>query len=211
MSAPISQAAVMTILFFILAAYLIGAVPFGFLVAQARGVDVRQHGSGSIGATNVSRVVGKGWGVFTFFLDVLKGFIPTFFFPLWAQGGSDLGVAFGLAAVLGHGFPVYLRLKGGKGVATGAGMLLATAPVAAGAGLLCWIICMALFRYVSLASMLATLAVVMVVWVRGARPVHVQVFLALLAVLIIWLHRPNIRRLLNGTEPRFGKKKERAT
>ncbi len=189
------------------AAYLFGAVPFGLLVAKSRGIDIRTQGSGNIGATNVFRCVGKGWGIFTFVLDALKGFVPAFFFPVIGNVGGDYGVLFGLVAILGHSFPVYLRFKGGKGVATSAGMLLGVAPAAVGIGFLCWIICIFASRIVSLSSIIAAVAVGASVWFLGESTI-VCIALSVLAVLVIWLHRANIKRLLNGTENRFGKKKE---
>mgnify|MGYP001828585782 CR=1 FL=1 len=198
----------MTIAFLTLAAYLFGAIPFGLLIAKSRGVDIREQGSGNIGATNVFRVLGKSWGIFTFVLDALKGFIPAFYFPLFGDIAPDYGVLFGIVAILGHSFPVYLKFKGGKGVATSAGMLLGVAPVAVGIGFLCWIICIFISRYVSLSSILAAIAVAATVWIRGEKSLVVSCALTFLALLVVWLHRANIKRLLNGTENRFGKKKE---
>jgi glycerol-3-phosphate acyltransferase PlsY len=189
------------------AAYLFGAVPFGLLVAKSRGVDIRTQGSGNIGATNVFRVIGKGWGIFTFVLDALKGFIPSFFFPRLAGLDTEWGVLFGIAAILGHSFPVYLKFKGGKGVATSAGMLLGVAPVAVGVGFVSWALCMVVSRIVSLSSIVAAIAVAIAVWVLDPKALVVNIALTILAMLVIWLHRANIRRLLNGTENRFGKKK----
>ena len=191
-------------------AYLFGALPFGLLVAKAHGIDIRSQGSGNIGATNVFRVVGKGWGILTFVLDALKGFIPAFFFPGFGGLDSEWGVLFGLAAIIGHTFPIYLKFKGGKGVATSAGMLLGVAPLAVGVGFLCWVVCMVLSRYVSLSSILAAVAVAITVWVRGDQVLVVNITLTVLSALVVWLHRANIKRLLNGTENRFGKKKEGA-
>lgn len=188
------------------AAYLFGAIPFGLLVARSRGVDIRQHGSGNIGATNVFRVIGKGWGIFTFALDALKGFIPAFVFPRLAHMDPVWGVLFGIVAILGHSFPIYLKFKGGKGVATSAGMLLGVAPLAVGVGFLCWVICMVLSRYVSLSSIVAAIAVAVTVWIQD-KGLVVNIALTVLALLVIWLHRANIKRLLNGTENRFGKKR----
>jgi glycerol-3-phosphate acyltransferase PlsY len=189
------------------AAYLFGAVPFGLLVAKAKGIDIRQQGSGNIGATNVFRCVGKGWGIFTFMLDALKGFIPAFVFPLIGSLSGEWGVLFGMAAILGHSFPVYLEFKGGKGVATSAGMLVGIAPLAVGIGFICWVICMVASRYVSLSSILAAGAVAITVWIQD-KGLIVNIALTVLAALVVWLHRANIQRLLNGTESRFGKKKE---
>lgn len=190
-------------------AYLFGAIPFGLLVAKSRGVDIRTQGSGNIGATNVFRVIGKGWGIFTFALDALKGFIPAFVFPRLAGLDAEWGVLFGIVAILGHSFPVYLRFKGGKGVATSAGMLLGVAPLAVGVGFACWALCMVLSRYVSLSSILAAIAVAVTVWIQD-KGLVINIALTVLSLLIIWLHRANIKRLLNGTENRFGKKKETA-
>ncbi|NLX25167.1 MAG: glycerol-3-phosphate 1-O-acyltransferase PlsY [Lentisphaerae bacterium] len=187
-------------------AYLLGAMPFGLLVARSRGVDIRQQGSGNIGATNVFRVVGKGWGVFTFVLDALKGFIPAFVFWRLAHLGAEWGVLFGILAILGHTFPVFLKFKGGKGVATSAGMLLGVAPVAVGIGFLCWVLCLVFSRIVSLSSILAAVAVAVSVWWMD-NGLTVRIALTVLSLLVIWLHRANIKRLMNGTEHRFGKKK----
>ena len=199
----------MEIAVYALAAYLFGAIPFGLLVAKSRGVDIREKGSGNIGATNVFRVVGKGWGIFTFVLDALKGFIPAYAFPQAAGCGSDYGVLFGICAILGHSFPVYLKFKGGKGVATSAGMLLGVAPLAVLAGFICWLLCLVVSRYVSLASILAAAVAGASVWFME-KPLAIQLGLTAISVLVVWLHRANIKRLLNGTEHRFGKKKEKS-
>jgi glycerol-3-phosphate acyltransferase PlsY len=188
-------------------AYLLGAVPFGLLVAKSQGVDIREKGSGNIGATNVFRVVGKGWGIFTFVLDALKGFVPAYLFPILGNVDPEFGVLFGFSAIIGHSFPVYLKFRGGKGVATSAGMLLGVAPLAVGVGFVCWVLCMLLSRYVSLSSIVAAIAVAITIWIQGDKPLLVKVALTALAVLVVWLHRANIKRLLNGTESRFGKKK----
>jgi glycerol-3-phosphate acyltransferase PlsY len=188
-------------------AYLLGALPFGLLVAKSRGIDIRQQGSGNIGATNVFRCVGKGWGVFTFVLDALKGFIPAFVFPMFGNLAPEYGVLFGTAAIVGHTFPVYLKFKGGKGVATSAGMVVGIAPVAVVVGFGVWLCCMVLTRYVSLSSMIAAVVVASTVWYMD-RGLVVAIPFTGLAFLIVWLHRANIKRLLNGTESRFSKKKE---
>jgi len=197
----------MNIAILTIVSYLFGAIPFGLLVAKTRGVDIRLKGSGNIGATNVFRVVGKGWGIFTFALDALKGFVPAFFFSMIGNLDAEWGVLFGMVAIIGHSFPVYLKFRGGKGVATSAGMLLGIAPLAVLVGFICWVICMMLSRYVSLSSIIATVAVAIAVWVRGDKGLVVNIALTVLAVLIVWLHRANIKRLLNGAENRFGKKK----
>ena len=200
----------MTITLYTLIAYFFGAIPFGLLVAKSRGVDIRAHGSGNIGATNVFRVIGKGWGIFTFTLDALKGFIPAFFFPMWGGVEPVYGVLFGLTAIAGHSFPIYLKFKGGKGVATSAGMLLGVAPMAVGIAFASWVVCMVLSRIVSLSSIVAAIMVSVVIWLEDDKSRVVQIAITCLSVLIVWLHRANIKRLLNGTENRFGKKKEAA-
>lgn len=198
----------MNIALLTIVAYLFGAIPFGLLVAKSRGVDIREKGSGNIGATNVFRVVGKGWGVCTFTLDALKGFIPSFVFPLIGNVDPVWGVLFGLTAIIGHSFSVYLKFKGGKGVATSAGMLLGVAPLAVAIGFVVWLLTVLISRYVSLASILAAATVGISVWFVGDKGLVVNIALTILGLLVIWLHRANVKRLMNGTENRFGKKKE---
>lgn len=198
----------MTVTILTIVAYFFGAVPFGLLVAKSKGVDIRQQGSGNIGATNVFRVLGKGLGIFTFLLDALKGFIPAFVFPMIGNVEPVYGVLFGLAAIVGHSFPIYLKFKGGKGVATSAGMLLGVAPLAVGIAFVIWVISLLISRYVSLASILAAITVSIVVWIQGDKGLVVNIALTAMSALVVWLHRANIKRLMNGTENRFGKKKE---
>ncbi len=204
----------MNYLLLILASYLLGAIPFGLLLGKLKGIDVRTVGSKNIGATNVLRSVGKPWGIATFILDALKGFVPAFVFPgvasAWAGEFQSLEIAAlagGAAAIIGHNFPIYLGFKGGKGVATSAGALLGIAPLAVAVGLAVWAVFFFTLRYVSLASIAAALSVPVVGWVyyRDAGWV-VPAALTVLAALIIFRHRANIQRLLNGTEHRFGKK-----
>ena len=151
-------------------AYLLGAIPFGLLIARANGVDIRAVGSGNIGATNVFRALGKGWGILAFACDALKGFIPASVFPflakmLWAfDGGAVLPLVGACLAIAGHNWSVYLRFKGGKGVATGVGALIGLAPMAAGVGLLTWALVFVAKRYVSLASIAAAIMVAGAVW-----------------------------------------------
>ncbi len=192
----------------ILAAYLLGAVPFGLLIAKSRGVDIRQVGSKNIGATNVLRSVGKPWGILTFACDALKGYLPSAWFPTLAGSAAGwLGMACALAAILGHNFPVYLRFKGGKGVATSAGALLGLAPAAMGIGVVVWAALLFAFRYVSLASIVAAAVVPAAGWWLYRDTPLLPAFLSALGVLVIVRHRANIQRLLAGTENRFGRKK----
>lgn len=199
------------------ASYLLGAIPFGLLVARARGVDIRKVGSGNIGATNVFRSVSKGLGILTFALDVAKGFIPAWLFPLAAAGaGFDvdrdaLGVVCGLVAVAGHNWPAYLGFKGGKGIATSAGALLGFAPLATILGLGVWIAVFGLTRYVSVGSIAACAAVgAGSWWICGGRGVLIPTVLTILGAVGVWRHRGNVRRLLEGTEHRFGRRKPAA-
>ena len=198
------------------ASYLLGAIPNGLLVARAKGVDIRTVGSGNIGATNVLRSVGKGPGLLALFLDALKGFLPAFAFPAvaTAAGASPtavpLGLLFGVAAIAGHNWPVYLRFKGGKGVATSAGVLIGIAPAAAGFGLLAWIVLFTLTRYVSVASIGAAATVAGAGWALYRHDgLALPVALTLLGALITWRHRTNIQRLRDGSENRFTRRKRR--
>lgn len=196
--------------------YLLGAIPNGYLIGRMRGVDVRTVGSGNIGATNVLRSLGRGWGALTFTLDVLKGFLPAFLAPILAAqtGGvaapKALALCCGAAAVAGHNWPVYLRFKGGKGVATSAGALLGVVPACVGFAFVGWVLSFLATRYVSVASMVGAVVLVIACWVRyGTTPLWLPVALSVLGCLVIWRHRGNIQRLRQGTESRasFGRKR----
>jgi glycerol-3-phosphate acyltransferase PlsY len=193
-------------------AYLVGAIPFGLLIARLNAVDIRAVGSKNIGATNVFRCVGKGWGILTFVLDAAKGLVPALIFPLLGRSGlpvfpgleSSFGLLCGIAAILGHNFPVYLKFKGGKGVATSAGVLIGVAPVAVGLGLLGWIVLFAATRYVSVASIGAAAIVPLAGWwLYYSSGFFLPCALTLLGALVIARHAKNIQRLLAGTENRF--------
>jgi len=224
----------------LIGAYLVGSIPFGLLIGLAKGVDIRASGSGNVGATNAGRVLGKGWGVLCFLLDVGKGLGPTLGYGLWAglacsrcgtetaQGVADLAdasgdggttavlmwLAIGVTAVLGHVFSVFLKFKGGKGVATGLGVLLGFWPVLTIPGLLAglgWVVLVKTTGYVSLGSVAAacSLPVMAVIsallWGRslGETVVYAGVTLVL-ALLITLRHRSNLSRLRQGTEPKAG-------
>jgi len=197
-----------------LTCYLIGALPFGLLVAKAKGINIREVGSGNIGATNVFRTVGKGWGLFTFALDAAKGALPVSLLATAMLSDADVASrAFGgFCAIAGHNWPVYLKFKGGKGVATSAGVLLGLTPATVGIGLIAWVVSFLLSRYVSVASMAAGIAVGIAVW-----PLHVEesfvlpILVSLLAILIVARHKSNIQRLCAGTENRFEFKKKTAS
>jgi glycerol-3-phosphate acyltransferase PlsY len=195
-------------------AYLIGSIPTGFLMARARGVDIRSVGSGNIGATNVFRVLGKGPGIVVLLIDALKGFIPATLLPMLfvpdvTGNGARylyLAVIAGFCAILGHNYTCWLRFKGGKGVATSAGVVIAWVPIAFLIALATWLVVLAVSRYVSLASILAAVVLPFAVWGTDRRVFMIGIA-TLVSVLAIYKHRANIQRLLAGTENRIGKKK----
>jgi glycerol-3-phosphate acyltransferase PlsY len=205
------------LLWILLFAYVAGATPFGYLVAKTKGVDIRQHGSGNIGATNVIRVLGKKIGIPVFILDVLKGLLPVVAVRLWcSRAGLDPTWPMLLAAlgsVLGHNFTFWLGFKGGKGVATSAGVLLAVLPVALGIAVLLWLICFYATRYVAVASIVAGISLPLTVLVQraltGGPSLPLLGFATLIGLLAVWRHRSNIRRLREGTENRFAARSHR--
>ncbi len=198
---------ILTLLALTLISYLIGSIPFGLLIAKTKGLDIREQGSGNIGATNVLRCLGKPLGIACFILDVLKGYLPAAFFPILGNCGSDFGILFGVAAILGHNFPVFLHFKGGKGVATSAGVLIGIAPLAVGLGILSWALVFFISGYVSLGSIIAALVVAIVGWVRlNTYGIVTALALTLLGALAVYRHRENIKRLLAGTENKFQRK-----
>ena len=189
-------------------AYLIGATPTSYIAGKlGKGIDLRQHGSNNLGATNVYRVLGWTYAIPVGVIDMLKGAVPVVILGPWSNGPAWFTVALGLAAVLGHMFSPYVRFRGGKGVATAAGMFLALAPLAIGISLLIWILALWLSGYVSIASL--TVAVLFPLWVRLTVPDQPYTFWAsvVLALLIVYSHRHNIVRLRQGTENRFRTRK----
>jgi acyl-phosphate glycerol 3-phosphate acyltransferase len=200
----------------ILAAYLIGAIPFGYLVARWRGVDIFKEGSGNIGATNIGRILGRRFGILVFLLDFAKGALPVLAATAIAQHLSLdwpadlLPVGAGLAAFLGHLFPVYLGFRGGKGVATGAGVVAMLLPGPALAAVLVWVAVLCATRYVSLASLSAAAALCgLRLWLTAAagpfaEPQRILTLFCFLAVGLVFLrHRANLTRLLHGNENRL--------
>jgi glycerol-3-phosphate acyltransferase PlsY len=189
------------------AAYLTGAIPTSFIVARlAKGIDLRQHGSGNLGATNAYRVLGWKAALPIFIVDIAKGWFPTAMFPAWdGNAPAEWALAYGAAAIIGHVWSVYVGFRGGKGVATSAGVLLALSPIAALAGLIAWAVLVRFTGYVSLGSIVAAAIVPIVVALTGgAGPV---LWLTIgLAVFVIGAHRANIRRLIDGRENRFGRR-----
>jgi len=198
------------ILYFI-SAYLIGAIPFGLVIATLKGVDLRKVGSGNIGATNVVRAVGKSWGMLTFALDALKGYAAVALLPLLFNESFSINqrLIAGVFAVLGHSASIFIKFKGGKGVATGAGFFIGIAPLAAAAALLIWIIAFFSSRYVSLSSIISVTLASILSWIYyREESIWVPITVTILSLLIVIRHRENITRLLNGTENRFDKKKK---
>jgi len=198
-----------------LASYLLGSIPFGFLIAKSCGKDIRKLGSGNIGATNVFRSVSKPLGILTFALDFLKGFCGVRLIPELASlclGSSPSDTGMGLAAfcgamtVVGHNWTCFLGFKGGKGIATSAGLLLGLSPAGVGIAFAAWLLLFLSTRYVSVASIGAAVTLAVVVWWPlnlRAHGVWFPAVLTCLACLAIWKHRSNIARLRAGTESRF--------
>jgi glycerol-3-phosphate acyltransferase PlsY len=201
----------------VIGSYLLGSIPFGYLAGRIAGIDIRNCGSGNVGATNVIRTLGKSYGYPVFALDFLKGFgavkmsilIATRVQSEW-NSPEMFGIVAAISSVLGHSFPVWLRFKGGKGVATSAGALLALAPVAALIGVAIWILTFWLTRYVSVASIAAAAALPLIILIatRLSRTTGKLLFYSsvCLAAVVIWRHRSNLSRLMRGTEPRFTRK-----
>lgn len=235
----------------VIAAYLVGSIPFGVLIARSKGIDITRRGSGNVGATNVFRVVGKGFGVLCLVLDFLKGFLPvvvatnllrvqgetpavpfSFLWGLTDAAGPDaqmrvhtMHVLTAMAAILGHNYSVFLRGKGGKGIATSAGVLVALMPLVLLCMLAVFVVTFLLSGYVSLGSILAALSLPVLrfigdrvrhvngdpdaptLWEAGAWNRPLMAFAIAACLLAIWRHRSNIRRLLSGTEDRLSRRK----
>jgi acyl phosphate:glycerol-3-phosphate acyltransferase len=188
----------------LLGAYCLGSIPFSYLVARQKGVDVRRVGSGNVGATNVMRSVSVAAGLLAFLLDAAKGTVAVLLARLVEPSGP-LPTLAGVLAVLGHMYPVWLRFRGGKGVATGAGAFLPLAPLATVCALVAFGLALALTRYVSLSSIIGTTTLAVLAFFSGAPPV-VSRAAAGLALLITWKHRANLQRIARGTERRLGSK-----
>ena len=183
---------------FIIIAYLVGSIPVGVLVSRLRGKDPRQVGSGNIGATNVMRTAGKALGIITLLGDVLKGFLPTGV-ALYAGLSDQLVVAVGLAAFAGHIFPLFLRFRGGKGVATALGVYLALNPLAILFSVIVFVLVLLKWRYVSAGSLAGTVLMPLFLYVLKAPEIYVYVSLVI-GALIVLKHRDNIKRLAAGSE-----------
>ena len=184
----------------LLGAYLIGSIPFGFLIGKLRGVDVRTVGSKNIGATNVYRTVGHAWGFLAFFCDFLKGFLPAFFAMRFVSSvDANLPVYVGLACVIGHTLTVFMKFRGGKGVATAFGMMVALATYPTLLAFAVFVVTVWLSHYISLGSILAAAALGVLVWFFPCL-LAVRIIAVLVAVFVIVKHKSNIQRLMKGCE-----------
>jgi glycerol-3-phosphate acyltransferase PlsY len=196
-----------------MAAYLLGSIPTGYLAGRAKGIDIRTVGSGNMGAANVFRTLGKTAGVVVLVVDGLKGYAACTWLcdgalhllNVPAADAELYRIIAGIAAVLGHNFTCWLRFKGGKGIATSAGIFFALAPLAVGVALGAWIVVFALSRYVSLASIAAAVALPATVWLTP-NSLTLRLVTTALGLLAIAKHKGNVERLFNGTERQFGKK-----
>ena len=203
-----------------LGAYLLGSIPFGFLVAKAKGIDIRSVGSGNIGATNAMRVLGKPAGIFVLLMDALKGYaacawlaphfsgLSVYFENEPAELQLRIKVIAGIFAVLGHNYTCWLKLKGGKGIATTAGVYLALAWPAVLIALGVFILAMLLTKYVSVGSIAGAIALSATVWIIMSQSLFLCIVTTALSALAIYKHKSNIQRLRAGTENRLGKKPE---
>jgi acyl phosphate:glycerol-3-phosphate acyltransferase len=209
-----------------LGAYLLGSIPTGYLVAKAKGIDIRKTGSGNIGATNAMRVLGKPAGIFVLLMDALKGYVACwvglFIYANFSPNTEihsfdDLSKLFnqmetcvvisGVFAVLGHNYTCWLKFKGGKGIATTAGVYLALAPWAVLIALVVFILAVLLTKYVSVGSIAAAIALPATVWIMSPDNLLLCIVTTALGALAVWKHKSNIQRLMAGTENRLGQKK----
>lgn len=188
---------------FTVAAYLIGSLPFGYAAGRVARIDLTAAGSGSTGATNAYRLLGARWALPVIALDLLKGFLPVWLFPLW--DGSALpymAIVYGVAAIIGHVWSIFLRLRGGKGVATAAGAMLALAPVAVAISIFVWVGIVLITGFVSVASLVAATLVPILAYFEEA-PVETVLFALAIATFVWWTHRSNLLRLVRGQELGF--------
>jgi len=200
----------MIVALLIIAAYLLGSIPSSYLAGLwMRDIDLREHGSGNLGATNTFRVLGPRIAVPVVAIDILKGFAPSAIFQQWdGQDAWTWSLAYGGAAILGHVFSIYMRFRGGKGVATAAGVFLALAPVAVASAFVAWVAVVAISRMVSLASLGAAVVLIAALLVTE-NPVPVQLLGVAVAVFVVFAHRTNILRIARSEEYRFGAPKHK--
>lgn len=200
--------------------YFVGAIPFGLLAGKMKGIDIREHGSGNIGATNTLRTLGKPIGLTVFVLDFLKGTTPVLLARIFSHeagpGNGLIPVLTGVFTVLGHTFPIWLKFKGGKGIATSGGAAMALAPMTVLIGIGLWLVFFYATKYVSIASLVAALTLPSSQFIQRLidgewkANMPVLILMTIFWLLATWRHKSNIKALLNGTESRFTKKKKDA-
>ncbi|PIV53321.1 MAG: acyl-phosphate glycerol 3-phosphate acyltransferase [Elusimicrobia bacterium CG02_land_8_20_14_3_00_37_13] len=191
------------IIFFLVGSYLIGSIPFAYIITKtARGIDIRNFGSGNPGATNVFRVAGKTYGIITLMFDFLKGLITVSVTKLFYPDLISISIICGLLSIIGHNWPVWLKFRGGKGFATSLGVLLGLIPLVTFFGLITFVIIFILTKYVSLSSVLSSIVVIAMCWIKREQLI-LCLFVSLTGLMIIIRHRPNIVRLLKGTESKL--------
>ena len=200
----------MNITLTLIVCYLIGSLPFGFIIGKLKGLDIRTTGSGNIGATNVLRTFGKAYGIPCFLLDFLKGLIPVLIAKSLFPENEYTHIAAVVGTVLGHVFTCFLGFKGGKGVSTTAGALTAMSPLLVLIGAITWFICLKISGFVSLGSIIASIVVPLLAWVdlfgTITLPLTYKIFFTVMGILVVFRHKTNIVRILNGTENSFKKK-----
>ncbi|MFT5465192.1 MAG: glycerol-3-phosphate acyltransferase PlsY [Verrucomicrobiales bacterium] len=202
----------------ILIGYLVGSIPFGLIVGRMNGIDIRQHGSGNIGATNVLRVLGKPIGYTVLTLDIVKGLLPVLLARIFASDAGAIPnlipVLTCIATILGHTFPIWLKFKGGKGISTSAGAILPLDPITCLIAVALWIGCYFATRIVSIGSLAAAISlptthtIQRLIDGKWSEQMPVLILMIVIWILATWRHRSNIRGLINGTEHRFEKKKK---
>lgn len=204
-----------------LGAYLLGSIPFGYIVAKAKGIDIQKAGSGNIGATNAMRVLGKPAGIFVLLMDAFKGYAAVVLSTYFLMEGPPVNdiqwnsyhhiqTIAGVCAVLGHNYTCWLKFKGGKGIATTAGVYIALAPWPLLIALVVFIVAVALTRIISVGSIAAAIALPVAVWIMTPNNLLLCIVTAALGALAVWKHKANIQRLIAGTENKLGQKKEGA-
>lgn len=192
----------------LLASYLLGAIPTSFLAGKLfRGIDLRQHGSGNLGATNLYRTLGARFAVPVGLFDIAKGAVPVMVIAPMVSTSKYFAILCGIMAVLGHVFSVFVRFRGGKGVATASGVMLGLTPWAVVVALVVWLVVVRASGYVSLGSMVGAIVLPIAAWLLHSQQRDIIWIQVVVALAIIWLHRANIRRLVAGTENRFGRRR----
>lgn len=191
-------------LLLVLFSYLLGAIPTGYLIARkVMGIDIREHGSGNPGAANVYRTVGKWAGICTFLVDGLKGFIPTSLALYLFPGNYWPAILCGTIAILGHMWTIYLKFRGGKGVATSCGVFAALLPIPTALAFISFVICVALWGRISIGSIVACIVLPIASFCIGNHPLAVNIMVTAIGLLVIYKHIPNIKRLLEKKELKF--------